>query len=181
MSGPQISEWISSISTGASDDWFLKLPVSFPGDAGKVVVGGLTWERFTRGWIHAAEAVRHVTPTSFQASLNSLEQWASPAASLDSNQVGDSEGGLDGSANSESRNALDRSGGRGGEPPAGSSSLIIERLRRISVQMQKPPDGGAASEVRIPVMYQNCTLFIVANISLSSGIAQSILTSVGWQ
>lgn len=29
----------------------------------------------------------------------------------------------------------------------GGSSLLIERLRRISMQMQKPPEGGASTEV----------------------------------
>jgi hypothetical protein len=47
-----------------------------------IAVGSLTWDSFIRGWVHAAEAVRHATPTSFQASLNGIKKWE-PADAAD--------------------------------------------------------------------------------------------------
>lgn len=151
MSGAQISEWIDVIAAGSSDCWFQQLPISMPNDlGGSAAVSTLTWESFVRGWVHAAEAIRHATPTSFQMSLNNIEKWGSESLS---EVINTNTAGLDSSTGSDATSGLDRSGTRADVAPlqtgsshGSGSSLIIERLRRISVQMQKPPEGSLASE-----------------------------------
>ena len=73
-------------------------------------------------------------------SLNSVEKWGGD----------DHCGGRTGSQGLDSSNggdiSLDRSTGATGDITSGSS--VLQRLKRLSVQMQKPP-SGTSSEVYI--------------------------------
>jgi hypothetical protein len=49
MSSEEIVNWITSVSSGATD-WFNLLPLNHRDANAK----HLTWESFARGWLHAA-------------------------------------------------------------------------------------------------------------------------------
>ena len=112
MNRVQVKTWMMKVYSGItseSTDWFASIPLSVSpvlnkDDEAKEVK--MDWKIFMRGWLHAATALRHLTPNSFKEAVANTEVWASSLNSEEKNEpVANVESGFDSGGSMDSKRA----------------------------------------------------------------------------